>query len=64
MYDGGLGLAEGGPALFYVNAIEAAAAAIEVSAIGAKATAKLVAKRLGLIPDIVDGGDGVVSEEL
>jgi len=65
LYDGGLGLSsEGGPALYYVNAIEAAAAAIEISAIGAKATAKLVARRLALIQDVAEGGDGVVSEEL
>lgn len=39
----------GGPALYYSNAIESAVAAIEISAIGAKSTAKLVAQRLGLI---------------
>ena len=38
-----------GPALYYVNAIESAVAAIEISAIGAKSTAKLVARRVGLI---------------
>ena len=38
-----------GPALYYSNAIESAVAAIEISAIGAKSTAKLAARRLGLI---------------
>ena len=38
-----------GPALYYVNAIESAVAAIEISAIGAKSVAKLVARRLDLI---------------
>jgi prenylcysteine oxidase/farnesylcysteine lyase len=47
----------GGPALYYVNAIESAVAAIEISAIGAKATAKLVARRLGLIGPIRDVKD-------
>jgi len=46
-----------GPALYYVNAIESAVAAIEISAIGAKATAKLVARRLGLIGPIRDVKD-------
>lgn len=48
-----------GPALYYINAIESAAAAIEISAIGAKSTAKLVARRLGMISPIenVDGRD-------
>ena len=48
--------ARGGPALYYVNAVESAAAAIEISAIGAKSTAKLVARRLGLIRPREDGG--------
>mmetsp|Transcript_12999 Transcript_12999/g.28112 ORF Transcript_12999/g.28112 Transcript_12999/m.28112 type:complete len:607 (-) Transcript_12999:27-1847(-) len=39
-----------GPALFYVNSMEASVAAVEISAIGAKAVAKLCAKRLELIP--------------
>lgn len=44
-----------GPALYYVNAIESSVAAIEISAIGAKSVAKLVARRLGLIgPTMVD----------
>lgn len=38
-----------GPALYYSNAIESAVAAVEISAIGAKSTAKLVARRLGLL---------------
>eukprot|EP00970_Alexandrium_tamarense_P010342 scaffold2071_cov190-Alexandrium_tamarense.AAC.34 len=38
-----------GPALYYVNAIESSVAAIEISAIGSKSTAKLVARQLGLI---------------
>jgi len=53
IYDGakhwGKGNSGDGPALYYVNAIESAVAAIEISAIGAKATSKLVARRLGLI---------------
>jgi prenylcysteine oxidase/farnesylcysteine lyase len=43
-----------GPALYYVNAIESSVAAIEISAIGAKSVAKLVARRLGLIGPMVD----------
>lgn len=38
-----------GPALYYSNSIESAVAAMEISALGAKSTAKLVARRLGLI---------------
>lgn len=51
LYDGAMhwGKNNAGPALFYVNAIESAVAAIEISAIGAKSTAKLIARRLGLI---------------
>lgn len=45
--DGDIG--KGGPALYYANAIESAVAAIEISAIGAKSTAKLVAQRLELV---------------
>ena len=46
------------PALYYVNAMEAAVSAIEISAIGAGAVAKLVAKRLGLVePEIGGQGD-------
>ena len=55
--DGGGGGNGGGPALYYVNAIESAVAAIEISAIGAKSTAKLVARRLGLIGPIRDAKD-------
>jgi hypothetical protein len=51
LYDGAehWGKTNRGPALYYVNAIESAVAAIEISAIGAKSTAKLVARRLGLV---------------
>ncbi|KAL9187657.1 hypothetical protein ACHAXT_006035 [Thalassiosira profunda] len=62
LYDGskhwGKGEASGdGPALYYVNAIESAVAAIEISALGAKSTAKLVARRLGMIgPQTGDEG--------
>merc|ERR1711862_915526 len=38
-----------GPGLYYVNSIEASAAAIEISAIGAKIVSKLVSYRLGII---------------
>ena len=59
LYDGskhwGKGDVGGGPALYYVNAIVSAVAAIEISAIGAKSTAKLVARRLGLIAPTRDG---------
>lgn len=41
-------------ALFYTNTMESAVAAIEISAIGAKAVAKLVAERLGLINVVED----------
>jgi len=70
LYDGehGLGGGEGddrgndgdrdrgaAPALYYVNAMEASVSAIEISAIGAKAVSKLVARRLGIItPEIID----------
>ncbi len=37
------------PAIYYTNSMESTVAAIEISAIGAKAVAKLVSKRLGLI---------------
>ncbi len=53
LYDGvehwGKGYPIIGPALYYTNAIESAIAAMEISALGAKSTAKLVARRLGLI---------------
>ena len=56
LYDGAMhyGKRTPGPALYYVNAIESAVAAIEISAIGAKSTAKLVARRLGLISPLSD----------
>ena len=56
LYDGAMhyGKSTAGPALYYVNAIESAASAIEISAIGAKSTAKLVARRLGLISPLDD----------
>lgn len=38
-----------GPALYYINTMEASVAALEISAIGAKAVAKLCARRLELI---------------
>ena len=41
-----------GAALYYVNAIESSVAAIEISAIGAKSVAKLVARRLGLVSPV------------
>jgi hypothetical protein len=44
-----------GPELYYVNGMEAAVAAIEISAIGAKAVTKLVSQRLGFL---------IVAEEL
>lgn len=54
LYDGAVHWAKStGPALYYVNAIESAVAAMEISAIGAKSTAKLVARRLGLISPII-----------
>ena len=42
-----------GAALYYVNSIESSVAAIEISAIGAKSVAKLVARRLGLIGPVM-----------
>eukprot|EP00978_Attheya_sp_CCMP212_P011962 scaffold29674_cov51-Attheya_sp.AAC.2 len=48
LYESGQGIEEG-PALYYINAIEAAVSCMEFSAIGAKSVAKLVAKRLKLI---------------
>mmetsp|Transcript_54738 Transcript_54738/g.61225 ORF Transcript_54738/g.61225 Transcript_54738/m.61225 type:complete len:138 (-) Transcript_54738:32-445(-) len=39
----------GGPAIYYTNTMEAAVSAIEISAIGSKVVAKLIARRLGLI---------------
>merc|ERR1719330_720594 len=52
LYDGGHGvggLNEEGSALYYVNSMESAVSAIEISAIGAKAVAKLIAKRMNLV---------------
>jgi len=37
------------PALYYINSVEPTVACIELSAIGAKSVAKLVAQRLGLV---------------
>ena len=37
------------PAVYYANAMEASVAAMGISAIGAKAVSKLVARRLGLL---------------
>ncbi len=51
LYDGGHGVGgfdEQGSILYYVNSMESAVSAIEISAIGAKAVAKLVGQRLGL----------------
>jgi Prenylcysteine lyase len=49
--------------LYYVNAIEGAMACMELSAIGAKSVAKLVAKRLGLI-ESWEHDAGAMKEEL
>ena len=61
LYDGakhwGKGNSGDGPALYYVNAIESSVAAIEISAIGSKSSAKLVARRLGLITPKKKGSD-------
>ena len=61
IYDGAAGL-EGHTdkgALFYVNSIESAVACMEVSAIGAKSVAKLVARRhKWIIPSTVSKHDG------
>jgi len=50
----------GSSALYYVNSMEAAVSAIEISAIGAKAVAKLVAFRLKLLSPI----ENIVGDEL
>jgi len=50
-------------ALFYTNTMESAVAAIEISAIGAKAVAKLVAERLGLI-NVVEDIQDIQGDEL
>ena len=53
LYDSSRHLSKsGGAALYYVNAIESSVAAIEISAIGAKSVAKLVARRLGLVSPV------------
>lgn len=52
LFDGGVGLKGGileGSALYYVNAIEGSMACMELSAIGAKSVAKLVAQRIGIV---------------
>jgi prenylcysteine oxidase/farnesylcysteine lyase len=63
LYDSGIGLKGHleGSALYYPNAIESSFACMEMSAIGAKSVAKLVAKRLGLLEPL---GDGDLAEEL
>ena len=67
LYDGGSHWGrkggEEGPALYYANAVEGSAAAIEISAIGARSVAKLVARRLGMI-EPESGGDGEGRDEL
>lgn len=48
LFDAGVGLKgtkQEGSALYYVNAIEGSMACMELSAIGAKSVAKLVARR-------------------
>lgn len=63
LYDGGHGensFDHEGSALYYVNSMESAVSAIEISAIGAKAVAKLVARRLKLLQPFYD----VKGEEL
>ena len=62
LYDGGENKKDDGPTLFYINGMEAAVAAIEISAIGAKSVAKLVARKLGFIK--ADTTDTTMSEEL
>jgi len=51
LYDSSTGLKghTDGAALYYPNAVEASMACMELSAIGAKSVAKLIARRLGLI---------------
>ena len=51
LYDSGKGIKghTDGAALYYPNAIEASMACMELSAIGAKSVAKLIARRLGLV---------------
>jgi prenylcysteine oxidase/farnesylcysteine lyase len=58
LYDASAHLSKSdGAALYYVNAIESAVAAIEISAIGAKSVAKLVARRLGLVSPVQSAHD-------
>lgn len=50
-YDGGHGVGgtgKGGSVVYYVSSMESTVSAIEISAIGAKAVARLVGQRLGL----------------
>ena len=63
LYDGGIAKKgrSDGPALYYINSIEATTATMEISAIGAKSVAKLIASRLGLLK-VSD--DDVFSTEL
>ncbi len=61
LYDGGngeSGLDDDGSALYYVNSMEAAVSAIEISAIGAFAVSKLIAKKLQLIEPTDDSRGG------
>ena len=61
LYDGGHAVSsfdEDGSALYYVNSMESAVSAIEISAIGALAVSKLVAQRLNLVQPIDNGGSG------
>ncbi len=63
LYDGGHGESifdDEGSALYYVNSMESAVSAIEISAIGAKAVAKLVARKMKLMEPFYD----VQGEEL
>ena len=64
LYDSGEGMKgyADGAALFYINSIETSMACMELSAIGAKSVAKLVAKRLRLV--IPHNGTKVHSDEL
>ncbi len=56
LYDGGHGSSSYSDvsAIYYTNAMESAVAAMEISAIGSKFVAKLVAKRLDLIKPVQD----------
>lgn len=64
LYDSGEGMKGygDGAALFYINSIETSMACMELSAIGAKSVAKLVAKRLRLV--IPHNGTKGQSDEL